>query len=87
MAQICEKCGKKIGMLSNESLELSDKRVLCFNCFKPIRNQLDHLLYINTKTEFDLLKNDILRKCHELYDDIVTNDIEKKLIQFMITLI
>lgn len=79
MAQICEKCGKKVGMLSNEPMELSEDRILCYTCAEPISSKLNNLHYMKTKVEFDLLKDEILEKCNELYNDTITKDIEKKI--------
>ena len=79
MALICEKCGKKVGMLSNDPMKLINDRILCYTCAEPISNKINDLYSIKTKVEFDFLKNEILEKCSELYSDIVTKDIEKKI--------
>lgn len=79
MAQICEQCGKKVGMLSNYPMKLIDDRILCDTCAKPISNKLDKLCLIETKVEFNLLKDEILKECSKNYKDTVIKDIEKKI--------
>lgn len=79
MAQICEQCGKKVGMLSNFPMELCEDRILCYTCAEPIDSKLNNLTFMKTKIEFDLLKSEILEKCNELYNDAITKDIENKI--------
>lgn len=79
MALICEKCGKKVGMLSNDPMKLINDRILCYTCAEPISDKMNDLYSIKTKVEFDFLKNEILEKCSEFYNDTVTKDIEKKI--------
>lgn len=77
MAQICEKCGKKVGVFSNDPLNLSEDRILCFDCASAIRDDLDNLYYVKSIEEFTLLKNEILNKSKNLYNEEITKDIEK----------
>lgn len=79
MAQICEQCGKKVGMLSNYPMDLSDDKILCFACAEPIQSKMENLRYKKSKVEFDLLKTEILEKCHELYKDSIIQEIENKI--------
>ena len=77
MAQICEKCGKKVGVFSNDPLNLSEDRILCFDCASAIRDDLNNLYYVKSIEEFTLLKNEILNKSKNLYNEEITKDIEK----------
>ena len=79
MAKICEQCGKKVGLLSAALMEISKDKILCYDCAEPISGKVYGLYDAKTKTEFDLLKDEILKKCDELYKDTVTKDIEKEI--------
>ncbi len=81
MAQVCSKCGKKIGMFSNNPLNLFDERVLCYECAEPIANKLDSLYYLKSQQQFEEEKEKILNECNQLYDEQITNDIEKRIEQ------
>lgn len=83
MANICEKCGRKISAFSNTPLELNDGKFLCSNCAEPIREILIDLQYVGTKNgakeEFDSLRTEVLEKSHELYSEAIVKGIESKL--------
>lgn len=77
MSQTCEKCGKKVGFLSELPLVLVDKKILCYKCAEPISAKISALYSIETKAEFELLKDEILKKCHEIYNNSIIEDVEK----------
>ena len=75
MPQICEKCGKKVGVFSG-GLDLKEGRIMCNECASPIREELSSLLYSANGLEvFNELKNTILEKSEKLYDEKIQNDI------------
>lgn len=76
MANICTKCGKKVGVFSC-GLDLKESRVICSECASPIRDELSSLLYSANGLEvFNELKNSILEKSEKLYDEVIKKDIE-----------
>lgn len=82
MAVVCEKCGKKIDMLSkiaNEYMKLDEKISLCFECAEPIQNKVEKLRYIKSKTEFELSRAEILENCNTLYNDSIIKALENKI--------
>ena len=75
MAQVCEKCGKKVGVFSG-GLDLKEGRILCNECANPIREDLSTLLYsANGLSVFNELKTNIINKSRDIYDEKVLNDI------------
>jgi len=78
MTNICEQCGKKIGVFSNSPFKLSDDRVLCFECASKIWYSLDNLYYLDEE-EFNSSKDNILKICRESYKEEITEVIEKKI--------
>lgn len=60
MAQICEQCGKKIGVFSNDYISIGNYRVLCYDCTKPIRSDLSLLYSTRTLIEFNECRKRIL---------------------------
>lgn len=75
MADVCEKCGKKVGMLATK-LEFTNGQVLCEECAKPIIDDLNALLYyilcpsaLRTVDDYYKLKNTFFEKCKELYNE------------------
>ena len=76
MANICAKCGKKVGVFSC-GLDLKESRVICNECASPIRDELSSLLYSANGLEvFNELKNSILEKSEKIYDEVIKKDIE-----------
>lgn len=70
MANICDKCGKKIGYFSNAPLSIYyDEYVLCNECAQPIKNAIDILYYVKTTREFNDIKQKLITICDENYDD------------------
>lgn len=77
MASMCEICGKKVGVFATQ-LDLKDGRVMCGDCASPILDDLSTLLYsTNGLDAFNELKNTILTKCEEHYDENIQNTIAK----------
>lgn len=79
MVQICVKCGKKIGIFSNDPLVLSDDCILCFDCAEMIKNEINNLYYVKSIEEFNSLKDKILDFCRNNYDETTTNLILNKI--------
>ncbi len=79
MAKICVNCDKKIGLFSsNDPFEFNNV-VLCYDCAKPILNDLDDLYYLKSEKEFYDLRNEIINKSKNLYSVDVVDSIYKKI--------
>lgn len=78
MAKICVNCGKRIGMLSNDPFE-SNGIVLCYDCAKPIRDNLNNLYYLKSKENFFKLKKEILKNSTQLYSDEIVSSVDEKI--------
>lgn len=77
MANICEKCGKKVGVFSC-GLDLKEGRIICNECASPIRDELSSILYsVNGLEVFNELKTSIIEKSEKLYDEKIRKDIER----------
>lgn len=75
MANICEKCGKKIGFFATQ-IEFDDAHVMCSDCSAPIMDDLHTLLYsTHDSVSFNNLKNVVLKKCSEHYTEDIQNQI------------
>lgn len=81
MAQICVKCGKKIGLFSNDPLilEVGDDNVLCFDCASPVKNLITDLYYAESIGEFNQIKDRIIEISNTKYDKTITIKIEKRI--------
>lgn len=79
MDQICAKCGKKIGAFSNDYITLSYERILCNVCAEPIKSNLFKIFEQKDIGEFEELKSAILNECTKNYDELIINDIRKRI--------
>lgn len=79
MAQICAKCGKKVGVLSSDPLQLDDNKILCYSCAEPIRDKINALYYAKSEKEFDSLKAQVIQQCTSSYSGYVVKAIERKI--------
>ena len=59
MAQVCEQCGKKIGVFSNSYLSIGDDCVLCYGCVERIKSDFISLYRVNNLEEFNAIKKRI----------------------------
>ena len=69
LAQVCEKCGKKVGMFSNDPLAIGKERVLCWECAEIIRDDINSLYYIKNEADFQFIQNTIMQKCQEMFNE------------------
>lgn len=73
MANICDACGKKIGILDGR-FELSDGGILCYKCSELIQNSL---IKIETNKEnfeqLELIRNKVIDYCESCFDEKVTS--------------
>ena len=77
MAQICEQCGKKIGVFSNDYISIGDEHILCYGCAEPIKTDLISLYNVKTIEEFNVLKAKIIENSTNNYNETVITDIKK----------
>lgn len=82
MANFCECCGKKNSIftgnpfwLSGYSIPGSDDKLLCHDCARPIRDDINNLYYTKSIEEFEVLKNQIILTCKKVYSDNVTGEV------------
>ncbi len=71
MAKICKKCGTEIGFFSKMDLELSDGINLCYDCAEPIQSNITKLYGAKTIEEFDQIKEVIIEKSQDVYDESI----------------
>lgn len=77
MAQICEQCGKKFGVFSNDYISIGDEHILCYGCAKPIKTDLISLYNVKTIEEFNVLKAKIIENSTNNYNETVITNIKK----------
>ena len=73
MAKLCEQCGKRNNPFVGDTFYLNDdNKILCCNCAKLIRDDINNLYYVNTQNDFELLKTKILSKSQQHYNNSIT---------------
>ena len=82
MAQICEQCGKKIGIFSDSYISIGNYRVLCYGCAEPIKSDLKLLYSTRTLIEFNECKKRILENSTGKFDEKVLVYIKKYIDEF-----
>lgn len=73
MSKICKKCGAEIGFFSKMDLELSDGITLCYDCAEPIQSNITKLYGAKTIEEFNQIKEVIIEKSQDVYDELTCN--------------
>lgn len=77
MANICEKCEKKVGFFATQ-IELDDAHVMCSDCSAPIMDDLHTLIHSTHDSDsFNNLKEIVLKKCSDHYTEDIQNQIAK----------
>lgn len=71
MAQLCVKCGKKIGAFSMMPLELLEGEQLCNECAEPIQSEITKLYGAKTIEEFNKIKESVIEKSKNNYDESI----------------
>jgi len=79
MAKLCEQCGKRNNPFAGDAYYLNEDKFLCYKCAKPIRDDINNLYYVKTQEEYELLKNQILIKVSNSY-----NNSAKEYIQILV---
>lgn len=69
MAKQCIKCGKTIGALSPDPLNLENGEFLCYDCSEVIKDDVTKLYGSKTVEEFEDIKKVIISKCKDNYDE------------------
>lgn len=72
MSKICINCGNKINLLQGDPISLIDNQVLCNQCAKPIKSDMNNLYYAATKEEYEELKNKIISKSKSHFNENIT---------------
>ena len=73
MTKVCVCCGKKNNpFFGADPIYLEENRILCHKCAEPIKRDFDNLYYVETKEEFNDLKDKILDYCNKNFDEFVT---------------
>ncbi len=72
MAKLCECCGNKNNSFGGDPLYLTNDKILCHKCAEPIKNDMSNLYYAKTNREYEELKNNIVAKCNECFNDAIT---------------
>lgn len=72
MAKLCECCGNKNNSFVEDPLYLTNDKILCQKCAAPIKIDMSNLYYVKTKEEYEALRNNILAKCKECFNDTIT---------------
>ena len=71
MAKLCVKCGKTVGMLSPEPLDLENGEILCYDCSEIIKSDITKLYGAKTLDAFNEIKENIVNKCKENYNESI----------------
>ena len=71
MALLCKQCGKKSNILFGDPYYLDDSKILCCNCARHIRKEMNDLYNVKNQEDFELLKDKIISKCEQYYDDSI----------------
>ncbi len=72
MAKLCECCGNKNNSFVGDPFYLTNEKILCHKCAEPIRNDINNLYYVKSNEEYEALKNKIIAKCKESFNDTIT---------------
>ncbi len=72
MAKLCECCGNKNNSFVGDPFYLTNDKILCHKCAEPIRSDMNNLYYVKTNEEYEELKNKIISKCKECFNDTIT---------------
>lgn len=73
MAKLCEQCGKRNNPFVGDTFYLNDdNKILCCNCAKHIREDINNLYYVKTQKDFEFLKTKIISTSQQYYSDSIT---------------
>ncbi|MBE7024712.1 MAG: hypothetical protein E7408_01485 [Ruminococcaceae bacterium] len=71
MAKLCECCGNKNNSFLGDPLYLTNDKILCHKCAQLIKKDVNNLYYAKTNDEYEELKNIIVAKCKECFNDTI----------------
>lgn len=71
MAKICVNCGKTVGMLSLDPLNLENGEILCYDCSEIIQSDITKLYGAKNIDDFNAIKENIINKCQENYNESI----------------
>ncbi len=76
MAQICVKCGKKIGVFADTPLCLQNDEVLCANCGSTIINEIREIEKINSLDEYLTWYTKLEQYCITNLSETIANQLD-----------
>ncbi len=75
MSMYCCCCGNAYRSVLKEPFYLSNDKILCDQCAKPIVAEMERLYSINNKQEFDVVKAKIVEICQSCYSMDITKHV------------
>ncbi len=74
MSKICEYCGEKTAVLSEEVYYIADDAdiVLCEKCAKKIRADINQMYYVKSEEEFLRIKARVIKKSQRFFNERIT---------------
>ena len=79
MGKVCLKCGKKPNFFGNDPMKLSEDKILCYTCAKPLADEIEILWGIDIKDQFVVQKNKVLDIAIKNYPENIIDDIRNKI--------
>lgn len=83
MANLCEKCGKKVGAFSPTPLKLVYDQILCYECAEVISADITKLYGAKTIEDFNEIKAIITEKAKQNYDESICRMIDELIINIL----
>ncbi len=71
MAKICEQCGKTVTFFSNNPYYLPNDKILCWECAKYVRDDLEAVRNATSEAEYSSIKERVIRKSQERFNEKV----------------
>lgn len=79
MTKVCAKCGKKIGMLSDIPLELTNSCILCSECSSPISGKIGKLYHMDSKEAFEISARALMEDSTLFYNQEIVDAVKQKI--------
>lgn len=72
MSKQCECCGKRNSFFVCDEFYIAEEKILCNKCAEFIKSDLNAINYVKTNDEYNNLKNKIIVKCRQKFNDTTT---------------
>ena len=79
MGNKCIKCGKRPSILGNDPLKLSEDKIICYTCAKPLSDEIETLWGVEYEDYFEEQKNKVLEVAKINYSEDIIEDVNKKI--------